>query len=70
MNPDAIPAFIGRTVTAPDHLAGARVVAAWLDRDGPEWNWSIELTLDRQHPTEGGYIGVSLDYVNLDIGET
>ena len=58
--------YAGLLVTAPSHLAGARVTAAWVDDYGPEWNRDVELTLDREHPTEPGYIGVILDYVILD----
>lgn len=58
--------YVGLRVTAPSHLEGARVTAAWLEEDGPEWNRDLLLTLDRKHPTEPGFIGVVLDDVNLE----
>ena len=59
--------LIGRTVIEPSHLAGARVIAAHLDDDGPAWDHSVALTLDREHPRHPGqWIGVDLEDVTLD----
>lgn len=67
---DVTDHYKGLLVTAPDHLAGSRVLSAHIDDDdGPEWNHDVELVLDRKHPTEAGYIWVTLDYVTLDMGE-
>ena len=59
--------LIGRTVTAPSDLVGARVTEAHLEDYGPAWAHSVWLVLDRPHPRcPGQFIAVDLDDVILD----